>query len=70
MLSSGKLGIHIPRRRKGAYYSEITAWDSHKYAYVGLKAELIPGETDKYHLVPCSESTAIPFYFAKPEEPD
>ena len=68
VLSSGKLGIHIPRRRKGAYYSEITAWDSHKYAYVGLKAELIPGETDKYHLVPCSESTAIPFYFAKPEE--
>ena len=58
----------ITRSLISNYYSEITAWDSHKYAYVGLKAELIPGETDKYHLVPCSESTAIPFYFAKPEE--
>ena len=59
VLSDNTIGINMPGRRNGDFYSNIIAWDNTKYAYIGLR----PNE-DKTFLEPCSESTSLPFYFA------
>jgi len=63
ILSDGTIGINMPGRRKGEFFSEIIAWDKDHYAYIGMK----PSD-DKKRLVPCSQSTSVPFYFATLEE--
>ena len=63
VLSEDTLGVNMPGRRDGEYYSKIIAWDESRYAYIGLK----PND-EKTKLVPCAESVAIPFYFATLEE--
>ena len=63
VLSENTIGINMPGRRDGAFYSEIIAWDNSKYAYIGLRPN-----ADKTALEPCSESTSLPFYFATLEE--
>lgn len=62
-LSEDNVGINMPGRRNGEFYSDIIAWDNAHYAYIGMK----PDE-EKKRLVPCSQSTSIPFYFATLEE--
>ena len=63
VLSPDKIGINLPGRKNGEFYSNIIAWDKSQYAYISLK----PNE-DKTKLVPCSQSASIPFYFASMEE--
>ena len=63
VLSEDYIGINLPGRRDGAFYSPLIAWDNIKYAYIGLRPN-----ADKTALEPCSESTALPFYFATLEE--
>lgn len=59
VLSDNTIGINMQGRRNGEFYSEIVAWDNTQYAYIGMK----PSD-DKKKLVPCSQSTSVPFYFA------
>ena len=59
VLSDSPIGINMQGRRNGDFYSEILGWDESCYKYIGLR----PNE-DKTALEPCSESTALPFYFA------
>ena len=63
MLSEDKIGINIPGRRNGEFFSEIIAWDNSRYAYIGLRPN-----ADKTALEPCSKSASLPFYFATLEE--
>lgn len=59
VLSDEPIGINMQGRRNGEFLTEIVAWDEGHYAYISLK----PNET-KTALVPCSQSTCVPFYFA------
>ncbi len=68
ILSDDKIGINLQGRRSGEFYSSIIAWDTNRYTYVGLKVIDDPDNEGKKKLVPCSESTAMPFYFATLEE--
>ena len=63
LLSDSTIGINMPGRRSGDFYSDIIAWDNSRYAFVGMK----PSE-DNSRLVPCAESASVPFYFASLEE--
>lgn len=63
VLSENTIGINMPGRRNGDFYSEIIAWDNTRYAYIGLRPN-----ADKTALEPCSESTSLPFYFATLED--
>ncbi len=63
VLSDNPIGINLPGRRNGDFYSDLVAWDNAKYAYIGLRPN-----ADKTALEPCSESTSLPFYFATLEE--
>ena len=63
ILSEDTIGLNMPGRRNGDFYSDIIAWDRPHYTYIGLK----PDENNQ-KLVPCSYSTCIPFYFATLEE--
>ena len=63
VLSENTIGINMPGRRNGGFYSEIVAWDNGRYAYIGLRPN-----ADKTALESCSESTSLPFYFATLEE--
>ncbi len=63
VLSENPIGINIPGRRDGEFYSNVIAWDNTRYAYIGLRPN-----ADKTALEPCAESAALPFYFATLEE--
>ena len=39
ILSDSKIGINMPGRRDGEYYSKILAWDDAEYTYAGLADE-------------------------------
>ncbi|MBR6107383.1 MAG: hypothetical protein IKQ39_05190 [Oscillospiraceae bacterium] len=62
LLSEDPIGVNMPGRRNGEFYSPIIAWDNKYYSYVGLKPS-----ADKKRLVPCTESAAFPIYFATRE---
>lgn len=59
VLSGSTIGINMPGRRSGKFYSRILAWDENNYTFVGMK----PND-DNTKLVPCAESVAADFYFA------
>ncbi len=63
VLSENPIGINIPGRRDGEFYSNVIAWDNSRYAYIGLRPN-----ADKTALEPCAESAALPFYFATLDE--
>ncbi len=63
ILSDHTIGVGLPGRRNGEYYTDIVAWDNTYYAYIGMK----PND-EKTMLVPCAESVSVPFYFATLEE--
>ena len=58
-LSDDPIGINMPGRRNGDFYSDLIAWDEDYYSYIGL----MPNE-DNTMLVPCIQSKSLPFYFA------
>ena len=57
ILSDDTIGINLPGRRDGQYYSEILAWDEDNYSYAGLKVDGSSVES-------CRISEAMDFYFA------
>lgn len=64
VLSGNTIGINMPGRKNGEYYSDILAWNDTYYTYAGIKADV---ENDK--IVSCPGSKAETFYFAKIETP-
>ena len=63
VLSENPIGINLPGRREGSFYSSAIAWDNTRYAYIGLRPN-----ADKTALEPCADSVALPLYFATREE--
>lgn len=63
VLAEEPIGINLPGRRDGSFYSESIAWDNTRYAYIGLRPN-----ADKTALEPCAESAALPLYFATRED--
>ena len=63
-LSSSKIGLNMPGRRAGEYYSDIVAWDDDHYTYAGLKTDV---ENDRVTSSPRSQAET--FYFAVVETP-
>ena len=63
-LSDSKIGINLPGRRYGDYYSDILAWDNPFYAYAGLQSDIENGR-----IVTGPKSDADTFYFAVVEQP-
>lgn len=63
VLSENRIGINLPGRREGSFYSSAIAWDNTRYAYIGLRPN-----ADKTALEPCADSVALPLYFATREE--
>ncbi|MBO4863027.1 MAG: hypothetical protein J5517_01540 [Eubacterium sp.] len=59
VLSDDTIGINMPGRKYGDYYSEIYAWDDPYYSYAGLKADPSTGQ-----LISCPRKDAESFYFA------
>ena len=64
VLSDKKIGINMPGRRVGEYYTDIIAWDDPYYAYAGLRSS-----DDSTHVVSTSRSKAETYYFAVVETP-
>ena len=62
VLSDSKIGINLPGRRKGEYYTDIIAWDDLYYAYAGLK-------NDTKNIISAPRSKADTYYFAVIEKP-
>ena len=60
VLSNKTIGVNLPERVSGEYYSTIIAWDDPYYAYAGLATD-VSGDT----IVSCPFSKAETFYFAK-----
>ncbi len=58
-LSDNKIGINLPGRVWGDYYSGIIAWDDPYYAYSGLQSDIANGR-----IVSGPKSDADTFYFA------
>lgn len=63
VLSEDPIGVNMPGRRDGDFFSQVIAWDNPRYAYIGLRPN-----ADKTALEPCAESVALPLYFATREE--
>ena len=63
-LSDSKIGINLPGRRYGDYYSDILAWDTPYYAYAGLQSDIENGK-----IVAGPKAEADTFYFALVEKP-
>ena len=64
VLSDRKIGINMPGRRAGEYYTDIIAWDDPYYAYAGLRSN-----DDNSHVISASRSKAETYYFAVVETP-
>ena len=58
VLSDDPIGLNMPGRRNGEFYSTFLAWDNPQYAFASLKVE--DGK-----VVPAYRSEAQTFYFAK-----
>ena len=63
-LSDSKIGINLPGRVWGDYYSGIIAWDDPYYAYSGLQSDIANGR-----IVSGPKSDADTFYFATVRNP-
>ncbi|HAG05109.1 MAG TPA: hypothetical protein DCG28_06655 [Lachnospiraceae bacterium] len=66
VLSANTIGINLPGRRNGSYYTQITAWDTPYYTYASLKAD----GTDKLVSCPRADNDTATFYFATMENLD
>ena len=64
VLSDSKIGINLPGRRYGDYYSDILAWDTPYYAYAGLQSAIENGM-----IISGPKAEADTFYFAQVEKP-
>lgn len=65
VLSSDTIGLLLPGRTNGQYYSPILAWDADSYTYAGLKVDLDAADP---LLEACIRSDSLVFYMATMEE--
>ncbi len=59
VLSDSKIGINLPGRAYGEYYSEIVAWDTPYYTYAGLQSDI-----ENHGITTGPKADADSFYFA------
>ena len=64
VISDNKIGINMPGRREGEYYTDIIAWDDLYYSYAGLK-----NDNENNRVIPAQRSKADTYYFAVVEKP-
>ena len=62
VLSDSKIGINLPGRKLGEFYSKILAWDDPNYSFAGIK----PNDA-KDSIVSCPRTKSVDFYFATME---
>ena len=67
VISDSKIGINLPGRKQGEYYTDILAWDDPSYSYSGLGTKIIDAEHST--TVPTNRHNADTFYFAKIIDP-
>ena len=60
VLSNEKIGINLPGRKNGDFYTDILAWDDVSYSYSGLGVT-----ADSKHVEPTTRHLADTFYFAR-----
>ena len=63
VLSDHKIGIDMPGRREGEYYTDIIAWDDLYYSYAGLKSD-----DENGRIISAPRSKAETYYFAVVEK--
>ena len=63
VLSDSTIGINMPGRCKGEYYTDIIAWDDMYYAYTGLTSD-----SENRNSIPIQRSKAATYYFAVVEK--
>ncbi len=64
ILSDSKIGINLPGRKEGHYYSSIVAWDADYYAYAGVRNDIV-----NERIVSDNHEDADTYYFAMMNEP-
>ena len=67
ILADEKIGLNLPGRRNGQYYTPFLVWDEDNYAYASVKVDL--DATDPV-IEPCIRSEGLDFYFAIIDETD
>ena len=67
ILSGEPVGIILPGRRNGQYYTPILTWDQGDYHYSGMRPDSNTGGSDA-EVIPCSIWDAEDFYFAVMED--
>lgn len=65
VLSDKTIGINLPGRVSGDYYTKIIAWDDPYYAYAGLRSD-----SSKTKIESCGRLLSDDFYFAVIESED
>ena len=65
ILSNDVIGLMMPGRVNGQYYSPILTWDANSYTYAGLKVDL--DQADPL-IESCIRSESLVFYLATMEE--
>ncbi|MBQ6182077.1 MAG: hypothetical protein IJK31_10405 [Ruminococcus sp.] len=73
ILDSAPIGLNLPGRKGGEYYTDLLAWDDPSYAYAGVKPlidENHDGNIEDSRIVASRRSDAETFYFATVVDPD
>ncbi len=70
ILSDSTIGVIMPGRRNGQYYSQTLVWDNPNYAFDGINVDLDAG--DEAVIEACPKRLALDIYFAivQPVNPD
>ena len=69
VFSNNPIGVILPGRDNGQYYSKILSWDDPGYAFSGLKVNFNDGAPEQDPTIePCIRNDALDFYFARMKE--
>lgn len=70
ILSDDTIGVIMPGRKNGKYYSQTLVWDTPNYAFAGITVDLDAGEGAVIEA--CHRRKAMDIYFAvvEPKQPD
>ena len=70
ILSDSTIGVVMPGRKNGQYYSQTLVWDAPNYAFAGITVDLDAGEGAAIEA--CHRTKALDIYFAvvEPKNPD
>ncbi|MBQ7534630.1 MAG: hypothetical protein IJT43_03325 [Stomatobaculum sp.] len=67
ILSYKKVGLNLPGRRNGQYYTPFLAWDEKSYTYASISVDL---DAPSPAIEPCYRVDGMDFYFAIIDEVD